>query len=117
MEQERCVCITTVYTYSNTFNYLQSSLLYCLLGELEPLEGSIHINGTVSYASQESWIFSGTIRDNILFGRPLDEAWYNRVVDACSLRKVITVFLIIINYIYNFYVIRTLMICLMEMKR
>jgi ABC-type bacteriocin/lantibiotic exporter with double-glycine peptidase domain len=27
-----------------------------------------------------------TLRDNILFGKPLDSAKYNKVVDACALR-------------------------------
>jgi len=67
---------------------MQSSLLHCLLGELEPLQGSVYVDGSASYASQEPWIFSGTIKENILFGLPFIESWYNRVVDACSLNKV-----------------------------
>lgn len=40
----------------------------------------------VAYASQVSWIPSGTVRDAVLFGRPMDMARYNVVVDACELR-------------------------------
>ena len=46
------------------------------------------VNGRVSYASQTPWVFSGTVRENILFGAPLDMERYNAVVDACALRQV-----------------------------
>ena len=42
----------------------------------------------MSYASQEPWIFSGTLKDNILFGQPFDQAWFDRVVECCSLVRV-----------------------------
>lgn len=66
----------------------QSSLLQCLLGELKALRGSVEINGRVSYASQTPWVFSGTLQENILFGSPLNLERYNKVIDACALRKV-----------------------------
>ena len=44
------------------------------------------MRGELSYASQEAWVFSGTIRENILFGSNLDEERYWAVVDACALR-------------------------------
>ncbi|XP_065919842.1 ATP-binding cassette sub-family C member 4-like isoform X2 [Dysidea avara] len=65
----------------------KSSILQCLLRELEALDGSVDIEGSVSYASQDPWIFSGTIKENILFGQDHDEAWYNRVVECCCLVK------------------------------
>lgn len=67
---------------------LQSSLLQCILGELKPLKGSVEVNGRVSYASQTPWVFSGTVKENILFGAPLDVERYDKVVDACALRQV-----------------------------
>ncbi|CAM9626821.1 unnamed protein product, partial [Phaeothamnion confervicola] len=39
----------------------------------------------VAYAAQTPFIQSGSVRDNILFGRPVDEERYRRVIDACSL--------------------------------
>ncbi|XP_065919562.1 ATP-binding cassette sub-family C member 4-like isoform X2 [Dysidea avara] len=65
----------------------KSSILQCLLRELEALDGSVDIEGSVSYASQDPWIFSGTIKENILFGQDYDKAWYDRVVECCSLTK------------------------------
>lgn len=44
----------------------KSSILQLLLGELPIYSGDVLINGDVSYGSQESWLFSGTVRNNIL---------------------------------------------------
>lgn len=44
------------------------------------------MSGTVSYASQEPWLFTGTVRNNILFGQPYDKRRYNDVVSCCSLK-------------------------------
>ena len=52
------------------------------------MSGSVVVDGKVSYASQEPWIFSGSLRENILFGLPYKHEWYQKVVEACSLNKV-----------------------------
>lgn len=65
----------------------KSTLLHCLLGELKPMEGTVAVNGVVSYASQKPWVFSGTVKENILFGSPFDTDRYNAVVQACALNK------------------------------
>ena len=62
--------------------------MQCLLGELLPVSGDININGIVAYAGQEPWIFSASLRDNILFGQPFYPEWYNTVIDVCALDKV-----------------------------
>ena len=66
---------------------LQSTILHCLLGELQPLQGSVDIVGSLGYAAQDPWVFSGTLRENILFGREFDPNWYQQVVDACCLNE------------------------------
>lgn len=63
----------------------KSSLLQAILRELPIKSGSIQVNGTISYASQEPWIFAGTVRQNILFGREYEKERYNAVVKACAL--------------------------------
>lgn len=51
----------------------KTTLLQTILGELDLDDGSLTINGTVCYASQEPWIFEGTIKQNILFTELYDE--------------------------------------------
>ena len=50
------------------------------------------VNGSVGYASQEAWVFSASVRDNILFGLPYDAERYNAVIEACALKKVSILF-------------------------
>ncbi|KAJ8979911.1 hypothetical protein NQ317_005347 [Molorchus minor] len=57
----------------------KSSLLQTILGELELVTGTIEINGSLSYASQEAWVFAATIRQNILFGAEYDKKSSSRV--------------------------------------
>ena len=52
------------------------------------MSGSVTVRGRVAYASQESWVFSATLRENILFGLPYQPNWYNTVVEVCALEKV-----------------------------
>ncbi|XP_072483308.1 ATP-binding cassette sub-family C member 2 [Notamacropus eugenii] len=63
----------------------KSSLMSAMLGEMEPIHGHINIKGSIAYVPQQSWIQNGTLKDNILFGAPLDEKRYQQVLEACAL--------------------------------
>ena len=65
----------------------KSTLLSVMSGELQDSNGTVSYDGTLVYVPQLAWVFSGTIRENILFGEPYDEAKYTRIVDACALKE------------------------------
>ncbi|XP_037922789.1 multidrug resistance-associated protein 4-like [Hermetia illucens] len=65
----------------------KSSLLQVILEELPLKTGSVNCPGKISYACQEPWVFSATVRQNILFGLEMDRVRYDSVVKACALLK------------------------------
>lgn len=64
----------------------KTSVVSALLGEMQKLNGFVNVDGSVAYVPQQAWIQNATLQDNILFGQPLDNEWYNKVIDACALR-------------------------------
>lgn len=65
----------------------KSSIINVILQELPIRSGKMTVEGIVSYCSQEPWLYSGTVRQNILFGAEYNEDRYQRVVDVCALRS------------------------------
>ncbi|XP_033614350.1 multidrug resistance-associated protein 1 isoform X4 [Fukomys damarensis] len=63
----------------------KSSLLSALLAEMDKLEGHVTLKGSVAYVPQQAWIQNDSLRENILFGRQLQERYYKSVVEACAL--------------------------------
>ncbi|KAM9674298.1 ATP-binding cassette sub-family C member 4-like isoform 3-T3 [Dama dama] len=63
----------------------KSSLLCAVLGELPPSQGKVSVHGRIAYVSQQPWVFSGTVRSNILFGRKYEKDRYEEVIKACAL--------------------------------
>ncbi|NWY45608.1 MRP1 protein, partial [Sylvia atricapilla] len=63
----------------------KSSLLAALLGELQATHGSVTVKGTAAYVPQQAWVLNASVEDNILFGKEMDETWFNRVIEACAL--------------------------------
>jgi len=41
----------------------------------------------ISLAAQQPWLFSGTLRDNVVCGQPFDAERYAAVLEACELRR------------------------------
>uniref|UniRef100_A0A8C2B3A7 Cystic fibrosis transmembrane conductance regulator n=1 Tax=Cyprinus carpio TaxID=7962 RepID=A0A8C2B3A7_CYPCA len=66
---------------------LSSSLLSTVLGELPAEKGVVKVKGELTYASQQPWVFPGTIRSNILFGKELQPQRYESVLRACALKR------------------------------
>ena len=65
----------------------KSTILLVILRELEIDGGEFIVNGSLSYSSQEPWIFDATIRQNILFNEPFDNERYLEVIRVCSLEQ------------------------------
>lgn len=60
----------------------KSSLLSAALGQMTLTEGKIKVNGSTAYVSQQAWLLSDTIRNNILFGSDYDKERYRKVVEV-----------------------------------
>ncbi|KAI4338613.1 hypothetical protein MLD38_023650 [Melastoma candidum] len=65
----------------------KSSLLSCILGEMQRISGTIRLCGRKACVAQSPWIPSGKIEGNILFGKDMNRVRYNTVLQACSLKK------------------------------
>ncbi|KAM9609982.1 ATP-binding cassette sub-family C member 4 isoform 6-T7 [Trichechus inunguis] len=65
----------------------KSSLLSAVLGELPPSQGLVSVHGRIAYVSQQPWVFSGTVRSNILYGKKYEKERYEKVIKACALKK------------------------------
>ncbi|XP_015608410.1 probable multidrug resistance-associated protein lethal(2)03659 [Cephus cinctus] len=70
----------------------KSSLLQVLLRELPLQSGTIETYGKIAYSSQEPWLFASSVRQNILFDRPMDKVRYDNVIDVCQLKRDLTLF-------------------------
>ncbi|XP_035420768.1 ATP-binding cassette sub-family C member 4 isoform X1 [Cygnus atratus] len=65
----------------------KSSLLSAVLGELPKDKGLINVAGRIAYVSQQPWVFSGTVRSNILFDKEYEKEKYEKVLKVCALKK------------------------------
>ncbi|XP_077200008.1 ATP-binding cassette sub-family C member 4 [Paroedura picta] len=65
----------------------KSSVLSAILGELAASKGFIDARGKIAYVSQQPWVFSGAVRNNILFGKAYEKEKYEKVLRACALKK------------------------------
>jgi len=78
----------------------KTTLLMSLLGETNRLSGSAFLpspvirstsanpsilTATAALATQQPWLLSASIRDNILFGAKMNEKRYKSVLEACAL--------------------------------
>lgn len=57
-----------------------------ILDELEVLSGKLKIEGGISYAAQEPWLFPASVKHNIIFWEKEDPTRYRQVVECCELK-------------------------------
>jgi len=63
----------------------KSTLLSTILKETCLSSGTVHVEGSIAYTAQSPSLFPATVRENILFGKPMEFEWYSKVVEACAL--------------------------------
>ena len=63
----------------------KSSLLMAILGELPIVSGQMSSSNKIAYVSQTPWVFSGTVRENIVFGREFKDEKYLKALQVCNL--------------------------------
>jgi ABC-type multidrug transport system fused ATPase/permease subunit len=63
----------------------KSNLLKSILGDLTIREGTCATSASKAYVPQTPWTALGTVRENILFGKPYDDDLYKKVLHACAL--------------------------------
>jgi ABC-type multidrug transport system fused ATPase/permease subunit len=64
----------------------KTALLQALLGELDKTGGDItRPDEMIGYCAQTPWLQSMSIRENILFSSPYEDARYKEVLNACAL--------------------------------
>ncbi|PIA51353.1 hypothetical protein AQUCO_01100286v1 [Aquilegia coerulea] len=66
----------------------KSSFLSSILDEIPRISGlGIKVYGSKAYVAQSAWIQTGTIRENVLFGKEMDKGLYEEVLKACALNR------------------------------
>lgn len=63
----------------------KSALLGTILGELNVIQGEVTNPWHMAFVSQCPWVFTGSIRENILFGKPFNDVVYQAAVKASQL--------------------------------
>ncbi|EFX02817.1 ABC multidrug transporter [Grosmannia clavigera kw1407] len=64
----------------------KTSLLAALAGDMRKTKGSVVLGGTRAFCPQYAWIQNTTLRNNIIFGKDMDENRYREVIKACALQ-------------------------------
>lgn len=81
----------------------KTSLLMALLGEMHLSAGQIVVpsldprqslpidadgmTNSMAYCSQAAWLLNDTLRSNVLFSAPFNQARYEAVIEACGLKR------------------------------
>ena len=64
----------------------KTSLIASIMNELTNLSGQVQVNGRLALVPQQAWIYSGTVRENILFGSKYNQAIFDLVIESTALK-------------------------------
>ncbi|CAL1297856.1 unnamed protein product [Larinioides sclopetarius] len=66
----------------------KSALFSAILGEMHAAEGTVRImkGCRLAYVSQQAWIQNATLRQNILFVKPMERTQYDLTLSRCCLK-------------------------------
>ncbi|KAI7737433.1 hypothetical protein M8C21_007387 [Ambrosia artemisiifolia] len=81
------VSLDRITTYLNLADLDSGMVQTSPRGEVCKVTGSVKVTGTKAYVAQSPWIQSGKIEENILFGKDMDRVRYEKVLEACALKK------------------------------
>jgi ABC-type multidrug transport system fused ATPase/permease subunit len=70
----------------------KSSIINAILGEMNNESSTVAVNGSVAYANQMPWILNDTVKNNILFGEPLDDRRYIKAIHYSRLETDLSLF-------------------------
>lgn len=65
----------------------KTSFLSALAGNMSRTSGTVQWGALHALCPEQPWMLNGTVRDNILFGRPFERPWYNAILQACALSR------------------------------
>ncbi|KAN0028502.1 hypothetical protein ACTFIV_010347 [Dictyostelium citrinum] len=63
----------------------KTSLVNGLIGEIYRVNGRVNMPNQISFTTQQPFLLSSSLRDNILFGKEMNFQRYKQVIEACCL--------------------------------
>ncbi|KAK8014355.1 ABC transporter family protein [Apiospora arundinis] len=65
----------------------KTSILSAMMGEMTMTSGKVVWGSKYAICAQQAWVYNATVKENILFGQPLDGDRYLQVLRFCSLER------------------------------
>lgn len=63
----------------------KSSLLGAIIGDMYKHKGRVCVYGQLAYVPQQAWIINASLKENILFGKALNQERYDQIIAAAGL--------------------------------
>ena len=86
-ELNLCISNTPLIGITGPVGCGKSSFFNTIIDEVPLASGQIAHQGRIAYVCQTPWVFSGTIRENIVFGEQYNYEAFQRAVEVCSLKE------------------------------